>query len=153
MRVYVALLSALMLPGLALAQSDEVRPPEIPFEDAVGYDADAHAPEWYRTFTLSDLDTFNSVVRASPINDFGMEWQQGERWTFNVRMRQRIIDGQLTETDQPAEEMTAGASFNLTPRISVGGAISVGSEQIQGGQPIQGQDVDAGVRLRSAFKF
>lgn len=150
----LALSTLLLIPGFALAQEDVVQAPEIPFEAAQDYDSEAFEPEWYRTFTLSNIETFNSAVRVSPLTDIGMEWQQGDRWSFNVRMRQRMIDEEFTQsTDVPAQEMTAGANFNITPRISVGGTVNFGSQQIQGGTPFKDQELDAGVKLQSAFKF
>ena len=51
------------------------------------------------------------------------------------------------------EEMRAGANFRITPRISVGGEFSIGADELDDTTKWQEQQLEAGIRLRSAFKF
>ncbi len=50
--------------------------------------------------------------------------------------------------------MRAGAEFRITPRISVGGSLSVGSNSFDETlAQFEGEEIETGIRLRSAFKF
>ena len=49
--------------------------------------------------------------------------------------------------------MTAEANFLITPRISVGGEVRIGADELDNAAKWQEQQIEAGIRLRSAFKF
>ena len=53
----------------------------------------------------------------------------------------------------PREEMQAGATFKITPRFSVGGEVSVGTDELNDTSTWESREVEAGIRLKSAFKF
>jgi len=56
----------------------------------------------------------------------------------------------------PREEVQAGASFKITPRFSVGGEVSIRADELNelnDSARWENQDVEAGIRLKSAFKF
>ena len=53
----------------------------------------------------------------------------------------------------PREEMQAGATFRITPRFSVGGEVSVGADELNDTSTWESREVEAGIRLKSAFKF
>lgn len=125
--------------------------------DALDMDAptlsetDKAEPDWYRQFTIvvppSSVED-NLAIQSSPSEDFGLNWAEAGRWQFSFDMRSRPKDSPL-----PREEMSAGATFQITPRFSVGGDVSVGADELEEGTDLNGDDVEAGVRLRSAFRF
>ena len=49
--------------------------------------------------------------------------------------------------------MMAEAEFRITPRISVGGELTIGADEINDTARWEDQEIEAGIRLRSAFKF
>ena len=49
--------------------------------------------------------------------------------------------------------MLAEAQFRITPRISVGGELSIAAEELDDTTQWEDQEIEAGIRLRSAFKF
>jgi len=49
--------------------------------------------------------------------------------------------------------MAAGADFKITPRISVGGEVMVGTKASESPQFFNQEEVETGIRLRSAFRF
>ena len=51
------------------------------------------------------------------------------------------------------KEMMAEAEFRITPRISVGGELTIGAEELDDTGQWEDQEIEAGIRLRSAFKF
>jgi hypothetical protein len=56
----------------------------------------------------------------------------------------------------PREEVQAGATFKITPRFSVGGEVSIRADELNelnDSARWENQDVEAGIRLKSAFKF
>ena len=108
-------------------------------------------PEWYRQFTIAAPSvrvTDNPAIQSAPDEDVRFAWLEGKRWTFSIDLTTRPDDSPL-----PKEEMSAGATFQITPRISVGGDLSVGANELEHTSPWQQEDVEAGIRLRSAFRF
>ena len=53
----------------------------------------------------------------------------------------------------PREEMRAGATYQFTPRFSLGGSVSLGAEELDDVSTWKEQDVKAGVRRKTTFKF
>jgi hypothetical protein len=47
----------------------------------------------------------------------------------------------------------AEAEFRITPRISVGGELTIGANELDDTRQWEEQQIEAGIRLRSAFKF
>ena len=77
-----------------------------------------------------------------------LSWIKGDRWTVSVDLPSR--DG---GTPLPSEEMSAGADFLITPRISVGGAVRFGTTERELIELPPEEQTEAGIQLRSAFKF
>ncbi len=73
------------------------------------------------------------------------------RWELSVDKFTRLGTSPL-----PREEVQAGATFKITPRFSVGGEVSIGAEELNelnDSARWENQSVEAGIRLKSAFKF
>ncbi len=109
-------------------------------------------PEWYRQFTLSEpekgeIET-NPAIQSVPDEDLRLEWLNSGRWEFAIDLRSRPDDSPL-----PREEMSAGATFQITPRFSIGGDVSLGAEELDDSSKWREQALETGIRLRSAFKF
>ena len=49
--------------------------------------------------------------------------------------------------------MMAEAQFRITPRLSVGGELTIAAEELDDASRWEDQEIEAGIRLRSAFKF
>jgi hypothetical protein len=49
--------------------------------------------------------------------------------------------------------MSAGATFQITPRFSVGGEVNLGGQELEDSSLWNKEDVETGVRFRSAFRF
>jgi len=131
----------------ALAQS-AVSDPIASLDAPTISETDAASPEWYRKFTFSTGADESPIWQPRPESDVSLKWATGKRWSLNIDLRRRDEESPL-----PREEMSAAASFNITPRFSVGGQVSVGANELDDSTQWQEQQVEAGIRLQSAFKF
>ncbi len=108
--------------------------------------------EWYRQFTESQPATAQPKWQTEPTQDLSIEFGSSDRWKFNFDKVTRPAESPL-----PREQMQAGASFRLTPRLSVGGEVSIGADELDGSLDEAARwdngEVEAGIRLKSAFKF
>ncbi|MEM6534736.1 MAG: NtrZ family periplasmic regulatory protein [Pseudomonadota bacterium] len=111
-------------------------------------ETDQAQPDWFQQFTFNTGDTGTSLVEVDTPKSLKLAWVKGDRWNISVDMTSRDINSPL-----PREEMSAGASFLITPRISVGGEVRIGAEELDSVGADQDTQVEAGIRLRSAFKF
>jgi hypothetical protein len=141
---------ALFAPS-ALAQTMEgLAPVEMPVETT----ADAKGePEWFREFSFASDAGNEMLLTPGSEKAWGLSFGSGERWSITVDRKSR---DSLTEVNPlPREEFSAGAMFRLTPRFSVGGEVKVGADTLDVEEfTLSGEDeVEAGIRLRSAFKF
>lgn len=131
------------LPAAAQSQPAEMSAPTVS-------ETEKAEPDWYRQFTLSSPTEEMPIWQSAPSKEVRLAWVKGDKWQLSVDLTSRPEDSPL-----PSEEMTAGADFRITPRISVGGVLSVGSHDMDAAslQPYDGEEIEAGIRLRSAFKF
>lgn len=104
--------------------------------------------EWYRQFAATKPAETKPSWQAEPTEDFSMRFGDERRWQLNLDKVSRI-----GITPLPREEMQAGATFRITPRLSVGGELSVGADELNDSQTWEDREVEAGIRLKSAFKF
>jgi len=107
--------------------------------------------EWYRQFSESKPAESRPQWQAEPNQDFSMRLGGNSRWELSLDKFTRLGVSPL-----PREEVQAGATFKITPRFSVGGEVSIRSDelnQLQDSARWEKQDVEAGIRLKSAFKF
>ncbi len=104
--------------------------------------------EWYRQFSESVPAENRPQWQDEPSQDFSMRLGGDSRWQLSVDKFTRLGISPL-----PREEVQAGATFRITPRFSVGGEVSIRAEELNDASRWENQDVEAGIRLKSAFKF
>ncbi|MAK59829.1 MAG: hypothetical protein CMK09_02500 [Ponticaulis sp.] len=111
--------------------------------------------EWSKNFTLSGPALTDSATPEDPTAS--LSWQEkakaftfgGDgRWAMNLDMVSRVVESPL-----PREEMRAGASYQFTPRFSLGGSVTVGANELDDASQWKEQNIEAGVRLKTTFKF
>jgi len=107
-------------------------------------------PDWYRQFTITDGPTnvADETWLTEPTDDTSLVWSKGRRWQLSVDLMSRPATSPL-----PREEIEAGASFRITPRFSIGGEVSVGANELDDASQWEEQQLEAGIRLKSAYKF
>lgn len=142
-RVYASLFAALSV-GLT-AQADQggtaiLAPTIAETEEA--------KPDWYQQFTIPDRTDLAPDWQTQTEDRLELQWLKGEQWSLSINLTTRYDDSVL-----PREEMQAGAEFQLTPRITLGGEVSIGAEELDDTTAWENQDMQTGIRLRSAFKF
>lgn len=106
--------------------------------------------EWYRQFAIAKPAEAKPVWQAEPTESFSMQFGGDTRWQLNL---DKVSRPGLSISPLPREEMQAGATFRITPRLSVGGEVSVGADELNDTQTWEDREVEAGIRLKSAFKF
>lgn len=146
MRLRFVTLSALALcaAGPVAAQAD---PSDVPAPSVS--ETEEAEPDWYRQFTLSTPSDEAPIWQSRPSKEVRLAWVKGDKWHLSVDLTSRPDDSPL-----PREEMRAGAEFRITPRISVGGTLSLGANELDGAlNELQDEEIETGIRLRSAFKF
>ena len=104
--------------------------------------------EWYRQFSEGKSPESRLQWQAEPNQDFSVQIGKDSRWQLNLDKVTRP-----GETYLPREEVQAGATFRITPRLSVGGEVRIGAEELDSSTRWENQEVEAGIRLKSAFKF
>ena len=127
----------------ALAQQDV---PEMPAPTIS--ETDQAEPDWFQKFSLNGANLDSPAWQSSPSQTFNLAWIKGDRWSLSLDLTSRGEGSPL-----PREEMMAEAEFRITPRISVGGELTIGAEELDDTAQWEDQDIEAGIRLRSAFKF
>lgn len=139
--VSVATLCGLALP--AMAQQDV---PEMPAPTMS--ETDQAEPDWFQKFSFNSAQLNSPIWQAQPSQTFNLAWIKGDRWSLSLDLTSRDQESPL-----PREEMLAEAEFRITPRISVGGELSIAAEELDDTAQWEDQEIEAGIRLRSAFKF
>lgn len=109
---------------------------------------------WYQQFTTSSSLTDAITGETDANNLVAPAWTLNQRWgvTVDIREGQRI-DRTLEGARQ--DETSVGAYYQFTPRVRLGGEVSVGAAQRTQTPSVGPQDEEpsAGVRLESAFRF
>ncbi|HBH42816.1 MULTISPECIES: NtrZ family periplasmic regulatory protein [Hyphomonas] len=141
----IALCAALAMPAAA---QDSVPAPEMELAAPSISETSAAQSEWYRQFAQSKPASAEPVWQAKPDREFSMQFGSNTRWQLNLDKVSRTDLSPL-----PREEMQAGATFRITPRFSVGGEVSVGADELNDTSTWESREVEAGIRLKSAFKF
>lgn len=104
--------------------------------------------EWFRQFSEGKPPESRLQWQAEPNQDFSVQIGRDSRWQLNLDRVTRPGEHFL-----PREEVQAGATFKVTPRFSVGGEVRIGAEELDSSKRWESQEVEAGIRLKSAFKF
>jgi len=144
MRAVIAslgLVTAFAAPALGQESVPEMPVPSIS-------ETEKAQPDWFQQFTLSTDDVESTAWQSEPSQSFSLAWVKGDRWSVSVDLTSRDERSPL-----PREEMSAGADFRITSRISVGGELSIAADELDSSTFWQEQQIEAGIRLRSAFKF
>ncbi|MEZ5953828.1 MAG: hypothetical protein R3C13_05915 [Hyphomonas sp.] len=140
-------MTALALPAAAQeaapAPSTQLDSPQIS-------DTRAGSVDWYRQFALAKPTEARPVWQAEPSEDVSMQFGGNTRWEFSL---DKLSRPDSAVSPLPREEMQAGATFKITPRLSVGGEVSVGADKLNDVTQWEERNVEAGIRLKSAFKF
>ncbi len=144
MRVLAA--SLLMFGGCALPAMAQQDVPEMPAPTIS--ETDQAEPDWFQKFSLNGANLDSPIWQSSPAQTFNLAWIKGDRWSLSLDLTSRG-EGSLL----PREEMLAEAEFRNPPRISVGGELTIGAEELDDTAQWEEQEIEAGIRLRSAFKF
>lgn len=110
-------------------------------------------PVWDQQFTVNEdqpLDQTDPLaVLAIQERAQGFSWGgKGGKWSMNLDMVSRPEQSPL-----PREEMRAGATYQFTPRFSLGGSLSFGAEELDDVSMWEEQTIEAGVRVKSTLKF
>ncbi len=141
--VLASLVTSFVIAGPAMAQEAV---PTMPAPSIA--ETEQAQPEWFQQFTFNRTDLETPVWEGEPAQSFSLAWVKGDRWSLSVDLTSRDERSPL-----PREEMSAGADFRITPRISVGGELRIGAEELDNANQFTDKEVEAGIRLRSAFKF
>lgn len=120
----------------------KVSPDEVPT-------APEAVPDWYQRFSADDLNFSSSPAwTGSKENDVQLQLQSGRRWNLQLGLSSRDGDRGLRR-----EEMWAGATYNITSKLSIGGSVGVESENFTVDGERTDQQFEPGIRLQSAYKF
>lgn len=134
--------------GVAHAQD---RP--APAVAAAGVDAgSSSAVPWYQRFTTSNGVTETITGQAENDRALAPAWTLNQHWgvTVDVREAQRIE--RLPEGR--GDQASVGAFYQFTPRVRVGGEVSVETTNQLTTTPGQREEEPrTGVRIESAFRF
>ncbi len=137
----LVLVFGLALPALGQESAHNMPAPSIS-------ETEQAEPDWFQQFTFSSNDVESPGWQTEPSQSFNLAWVKGERWSVSVDLTSRDVRSPLAR-----EEVSAGADFRITPRLSIGGELRIGSDEIETTNQWQEQQIEAGIRLRSAFKF
>ncbi len=140
------MVSCLAFGGLALPAMAQQDMPDMPAPSIS--ETDQAEPEWFQTFSFSSSALNAPIWGERPSQTYNLAWITGDRWSLSLDLTSRDQDSPL-----PREEMLAEAEFRITPRISVGGELTIAAEELEDTAQWQEQEIEAGIRLRSAFKF
>jgi hypothetical protein len=136
--------------GVAHAQQRPAAPANPTAEARVN----AAAVPWYQRFTTSNGVT--ESITGLPENDHQLTpaWTLNQRWgvTVDVREAQRIE--RLPENSR-GDEASVGAYYQFTPRMRVGGQLSVetNDNNLTPARDPNSDEPRADVRIESAFRF
>lgn len=150
MRVLTLIVAASLLTGVLMHASAQTVVDDDPAR-LVAPDtpqATEAIPDWYQRFSSPDGAESSAPWTGYSKTDVQVDLLRGRRWNLQLALTSREGDIGL-----PREEMWAGASFNITSRLSIGGAVGVGTDDLGPGANWGTQEVETGIRLQSAFKF
>jgi len=113
------------------------------------------AVPWYQRFTTSSGVTESITGDSENDRLLAPAWTLNQRWgvTVDVREAQRL---ERAPEGGRGDQASVGAYYQFTPRVRVGGALSVESNERPGAPVVPLEDepeTRAGVRIESAFRF
>lgn len=150
-RVTLTLASILVTGTLSFAaaqvQEESTGPVTKVKADEVPPSPDA-VPDWYQRFSTEELDRALPAWSGGTENDVQLQLKSGRRWNLQLGITTQDGDRGLRR-----EEMWAGATYNITSRLSIGGAVGVESDGFAIDGERANQQFEPGIRLQSAYKF
>ena len=110
----------------------------------------AEEQPWYERFTYgSDDVTASGLPNDAQVFDFTLDWAANDRWSVSLDLRNRF-----NGVSVPRDEFEVGAFYQITPRLRLGGALSLGRPEADVAVPVApGDELDAGVKFETGFKF
>ena len=145
--------SALLVAGAVIMTAGAAHAQDSTLTDA---NAARGAMPWYERFTTSTGLTENITGATENDRIAPPAWTLNQHWgvTVDVRQAQRVERGQ--DRVQP-DQTAVGAYYQFTPRVRLGGEVSVENRQTPGaaqiGRAAEQAEPAAGVKLESAFRF
>jgi hypothetical protein len=126
--------------------------------------AHAQATLAERAATVSEVPWYERFTYSSGVADAAPSWSTinprdpkapvaSARWgvTLNVGEEERL---RTSESITPRGESAIGAFYSFSPRVRVGGQVSVAPQEVTPGAARRDQaQENAGVKLESAFRF
>lgn len=142
----------MMMVSVALAAT-AVTAPVAAAQDASVAEREAMRAEtpWYERFTTSSGLTQN-LTGLGPSAERGPNgWSPSARWGVTVDLRES--ENQV-QRNPARNETSVGAFYQFTPRVRVGGQLSVAPPSRSAAPSgVEQDEPAAGVRLESAFRF
>jgi hypothetical protein len=142
--------SALVIAGAVLATAGAAHA-----QDRVpGANAESAVP-WYQRFTTSNGVTESIIGDQENDRQLTPSWTLSQRWGVTVDVREAERLERLPEGGR-GDQTSVGAYYQFTPRVRVGGAVSLESVELPGAATPRTEDEQtprAGVRIESAFRF
>ena len=137
--------------GVAHAQDRPAAPVAAPGAAAPTGDA----VPWYQRFTTSSGVTESITGESENDRLLAPAWTLNQRWgvTLDVREAERVE--RLPDVSR-GDQTSVGAYYQFTPRVRVGGEVSVESAErpLNVTRPAgREEEPRAGVRVESAFRF
>lgn len=134
--------------GVAHAQERTVAAPSVRADTPAAASA---AVPWYQRFTTSTGVTESITGESENDRRIAPAWTLNQRWgvTLDVREAQRIE--RLPESR--GDQASVGAYYQFTPRMRVGGEVSVEEQPAAIAATPAEDEPRAGVRIESAFRF
>lgn len=118
------------------------------FAIAAGVAAQGAAAEQLNSRISGDEFTSQSRSIGPSVARRTFEWDARKgRWGLKLDMEQRTDRGMQLGDVQP------GVFYRLTPRLHIGGAVSLGEDQVESVPGMQPQAPPPRVRLETTFKF
>ena len=108
---------------------------------------------WYRGYASKISDTSDSFTLTAPVetDNFGVTWKGSGRWGLTLDVTRR---SESPVPVLPQEEIDAGAYFQVTPRLRLGGGIRFrGDDVTSANRWAETDDRETDVRIGSAFSF
>jgi hypothetical protein len=103
---------------------------------------------WFQRFTSSST-IVDPGKAADQVSDKAITWSMpSNKWGLTLNIR----DADRTKASG-RDEQTVGAFYHFTPRLRVGGEVSLADSPLAASGPTKDEEKSAGVKLESAFKF
>lgn len=111
--------------------------------------------KWYENFVYkADEGAEKKAFLVAPTtqtDEFGLIWSGKGRWGLTLDMTRRYGDDVRI---LPEQEFSAGAYYQFSPRLRIGGGVSIGGEKLSSdASHWANEENETGVRIESAFSF